>query len=308
MRRDDVGFVSAGSAISATLFLPDPAPSSSVPAIVVCNGFAGTKADKEPVARPFADTGYAVLTFDYRGWGESEGEPGAVVPLEQVDDIRNALSFLETRPDVAADRMGLFGISFGGGNATYAAAVDRRVAAAVSFSGVGDGESWLRGMRTEWEWRGYVDDLYEDRRRRVAGGSGRRVDPFEEIMVSTPERRAVRGSAGGGIASPLSSGEAIAEFRPYEVARRISPRAILWMCVAGDVVVPATHSRRMYARAGSPKKLVVLPGDTHYRAYETYAPQIEAHALDWFDRYLPSGGRVEIERDGVPCPREEDQV
>src|SRR5215813_6850042 len=79
-----------------------------------------------------------------RGCGQSEGVRGRVICLEQVEDTQSALSFLATRPEIDADRIGVMGASFGAAVAIYTAGVDQRVAACVSAGGWGDGEKKFR--------------------------------------------------------------------------------------------------------------------------------------------------------------------
>jgi alpha-beta hydrolase superfamily lysophospholipase len=59
----------------------------------------------------FSDRGYAVLTIDYRGFGESEGSHWHLDPKEQVADVRNALTYLAQREEVEETRLGLYGTS-----------------------------------------------------------------------------------------------------------------------------------------------------------------------------------------------------
>lgn len=263
LEREDVTLYSHGTRLSVSYYRP-ASVTGRAPGLVFCPGFTGTRANPlyEIFLEPLTAAGYGVLVPDYRGWGQSEGEPGAIFPLDQVEDVRTGLSYLETRDDVAPNRLGLFGISCGGGNATYATGVDERVRAAVSVFGVGDGAAWLRGMRREYEWRELLRELAEDRRERALTGRGRTVDPTEEIMVASPERRALKGG-GTRIRTPLACADAIMDYRPVDVAARIAPRAMLWVCAAGDPVVPAEQTRRMYEAAGEPKKLVVLPAEAH---------------------------------------------
>jgi len=60
-----------------------------------------------------------VLVFDYRGFGDSEGEPGIILPMRQAQDLRNAIPYLETRPEVDPDRIGMFGSGGTGGANRY---------------------------------------------------------------------------------------------------------------------------------------------------------------------------------------------
>ena len=60
------------------------------------------------------ELGYVTLGFDMRGCGDSEGEFGRVICLEQVEDTRSALTFLQKHPAVDPDRIAVIGSSFGG--------------------------------------------------------------------------------------------------------------------------------------------------------------------------------------------------
>lgn len=268
-------------------FYPPHHPQGAAPAIAFCPGFTGTRLN--PMYRrwvdPLTEAGYAVLVPDYRGWGESEGPAGAIYPLQQVRDVRAGISYLETRTDVDSERLGVVGVSFGGGHASYIAGVDDRVRAGVSIFGVGDGRLWLRGMRREYEWQDLLTRLAEYDRRCVLSGESERVDPTDEIMIASPERRALKGS-GSAQTTPLDCAGAIMEYRPADVSAAISPRAMLWMCMSGDPVVPPAQSQLMYAAAAEPKRLVVLPGQMHYEGYERYQVTIVREVLGWLERYL----------------------
>jgi dienelactone hydrolase len=62
--------------------------------IVMCHGFAGIKEGVLPgLATLLAEAGYTPLTFDFRGFGGSEGPVGRLVPDEQVEDTVHALEF-----------------------------------------------------------------------------------------------------------------------------------------------------------------------------------------------------------------------
>lgn len=99
----DVRFPSAGVDCAGTLYLP---PNATTPAagLVMGNGFANVRQMYLPeYAEAFATAGLAVLTIDYRFLGESDGDPRQqVLPESQCDDLRNALTWLSQRPDVAS--------------------------------------------------------------------------------------------------------------------------------------------------------------------------------------------------------------
>ncbi|HET8529143.1 MAG TPA: alpha/beta fold hydrolase [Gaiellaceae bacterium] len=288
--REDVEYRSDGDTI-AGWFHP-AAGSGPAPAIVFCPGFTGTRqaAFYQPYVERFVDAGYGVLLADYRGWGDSGGPRGEIVPLRQVADVRNALGYLETRDDVDPARLAVVGVSFGGGNALYTAAVDERVRAVVSVSAVTDGRAWMRSMRREYEWHELLDRLAEDRRARTRGEEGAVVDPTEEILVSTPERRTttVKGNVPAALTpkrTPLWCAQEVIDFRPVEKAAQISPRAALLFYVARDAVVPGEQSEWAYAAAGEPKKLVRLDGDKHYEAYLEHFDRIAGETLAWLSAH-----------------------
>lgn len=96
MRIRDVEWQRDGETIVGQMYTPDGA--GPFPGIVLCHGFAGVKELLLPAyAEPFAQAGFAALTFDYRGFGGSEGEPGRILPERQIDDTQSAVDFLSTQ-------------------------------------------------------------------------------------------------------------------------------------------------------------------------------------------------------------------
>lgn len=149
-QRSDVEFRSRTDLCRAWLFAPDPAPGAgsgpgtrSSPCIVMAHGLGGTRNAKlEPYARRFADAGYAVLLFDYRHFGNSEGAPRQLVSIHrQLQDWEAAIGFARTLPTVDPGRIALWGSSFSGGHVIVAAARDGKVAAISAQGPMMDGLS-----------------------------------------------------------------------------------------------------------------------------------------------------------------------
>lgn len=288
-QREDVEYRSDGTIVRGWLHLPDT--DGPAPAIVFCPGYSGTRqaAFYQPYVAALVEAGIGVLLSDYRGWGDSDGERGVIDPRMQTDDLRAGLSYLETRPEIDRARLGLVGVSFGGGHATWINGIDRRVRAAVSISGVGDGADFLQSMRRRYEWYEFLDRLDEEARSLVLGGEPTLVHPNEDIQIPTPERRSttVKGPVDASkvqTRTPLANARAIIDYAP----RRLAPetRRMLWVCVEHDAVVPSDHSRRMYLAAPQPKRLVMLPGSAHYRAYVDHLDAIRDEMLAWFAEHL----------------------
>jgi len=269
-----VSFYSAGLELRGVLYRPAPPRSGPAPAVVLCHGFTAVKElYLPPFARSLAAAGFAALAFDCRGFGESQGPPGRLIPDEQVEDVRQALTFLESRPDVDGRRMALFGTSFGGGIAVAAAARDPRARAVVSSVGVSDGERWLRGMRPYWEWVEFRRRVEQDRRARVLRGTSEWV---ERDTIAPPDpaaaaahRAAGRLVPGRRVRLPLESADAIMEFKPESLVDRLSPRPLLVVVAGEDRRVPPEEGYRLFERAGEPKRLVELPGAGHHDVYES---------------------------------------
>src|SRR5207245_3855316 len=123
---------------AAWFFLPEQARSGRrVPAVAMAHGIGYVKEMYlEPFARRFAAAGIAALVFDYRGLGGSGGEPRQrVFPRDQMEDYRNALTWLSLQSEIDDDRPGVWGTSFSGRHATAVASHDHRLKDACTQTG-----------------------------------------------------------------------------------------------------------------------------------------------------------------------------
>jgi alpha-beta hydrolase superfamily lysophospholipase len=289
LERENVEYWSGGARIRGWFYATAGPPA---PALVLCPGFTGTKfaAFYTPYIKHLVEGGWNVLLADYRGWGESEGPRGEIVPLRQVADIRAGLTYLETRPDVDALALSVFGVSFGGGVAVHAAGLDARIRCCIAVSPVSDGTQWLRQMRREYEWYEFLAEVKADEQDRNRGHAPMSSPAADGIMVPTPERLAttVKGTIPDGMvpkSTPLWCAQEIMDFRPLDIAQRISPGALLLFNVSRDAVVPPEHARNIFERAQEPKRLVPLEGAAHYGAYLEHFSTISGTSLDWLRRY-----------------------
>jgi uncharacterized protein len=132
--RSDVSFVVNGSTQLGAWPFPPTNGYLPRPAITMAHGYAGVREHGiAEFAKAFADAGFVVLLHDHRTFGVSDGEPRQDVdPWGQIADWRRAISYLESRPEVDAGRIGLWGTSYAGGHALVLGATDRRIACVVS--------------------------------------------------------------------------------------------------------------------------------------------------------------------------------
>ena len=292
MREEAVEFFSEGTRVAGLLRLPDGA-AEPLPAVVQGPGWLGLAEAKayEPWHAALVEAGYAVLVFDYRGHGRSDGERGWILPDRMVEDVINAVTYLETRPEIDGGRIGAFGIgATGAGNAIVAAAADPRIRCVAVQSVIADGALWLRRMRGEPEWQAYRRRVAEDARTFVRTGVSELVDPRAEIMVAAPERARYSGKkdvdAKMETRFHLQSAAAIMRYRPIDVVDRIAPRGLLLISVADDAVTPDEHATALFERAGSPKRLVRQHDTTHYESYTKNFDVLSREIVAWYDEHL----------------------
>jgi pimeloyl-ACP methyl ester carboxylesterase len=290
-----IEFHVGGAVLRGVLHLPGAA-GMRVPTVIDPPGWltvccaSAPNSISEPFHEGLVQAGFAVLSFDYRGFGASDGERGWIDPGHQIEDLLAAITFAETRDELDSERVGLFGMgALGAGNAIYAAAYDDRVRAVVVQSPVADGAAWLRDMRRRYEWHEFLGRVADDRRLRVLGHQGAKVDPRQEIMIASPERAASGREANDGrIGSDfyLGSVDKLTQYRPLDVIGRIRYCPILVVGVANDAVTPVDHAISLYEAAAPPKRLIIQRKVSHYESYRVNFSQLMVETTGWFARHL----------------------
>ncbi len=131
--RHDVEFPGfGGTRLRGWLYLPEGR--TPAPGIVMAHGFSAVKEMcLDSFAEVFCAGGLAVLVYDHRNFGTSDGEPRQEInPWAQARDYRHALGWLGQRPEVDGARLGIWGSSFSGGEVLVVGACDERVKAVVA--------------------------------------------------------------------------------------------------------------------------------------------------------------------------------
>jgi fermentation-respiration switch protein FrsA (DUF1100 family) len=290
-----VSFYSEGVKLAGDLSLPaDLAAGERRAGIVLCHGYTGVRSLYLPDnARVLNAAGYVVLSFDYKGWGDSEGPRSRLAPYSRVADVQAALSFLAAQPEVDPDRLGIYGTSYGGATVVWVAAIDPRVQCVVSVVGIGHGARWMRSVRRPDEYADLLERAAADRTRRALEGSSEFVERGEILL---PDRQSAvlaeaarRNNPGAVNRIPLEYIDDTLGFNPEWVVDKIAPRPILFITTDDDRLVPPAESESLYARAGEPKKLVVLKGCGHYEVYagEPFRQVMDATTA-WYAGHLPA--------------------
>lgn len=296
---EKISFYSEGHRLNGYIRIPK-STKGKIPGIVCCHGYSGMiEMYMQDIAQRLTEAGYATVIFYHRGLGESEGPRGRIIAREQVEDIRNAMTYLQTVAEVNPDRIGLYGTCMGGSNAVCAAAVDRRAKCVVSTVGTGSGERFLKGLRRGYEWLQLRKQIEEDRLNRVLTGKSKNI-AYEEIMLYDPSypasghgRQAGRFHEKFGVKGyTFESLDALLDHQPELVVDRISPRPILFIHMGDDVIAPLQESLILYEKAKEPKKLIIMDGYGHGDVYKYRNPEVfekvMSAAIDWYKTHLPA--------------------
>jgi fermentation-respiration switch protein FrsA (DUF1100 family) len=295
IERKDVEFEADGAVtLRGWLFLPDgPGPH---PAITMAHGYAGVKEHGlEPFARAFAEDGFVVLVHDHRTFGASDGEPRQDVdPWQQIADWRRAISYLESRPEVDADRIGLWGSSYAGGHAIVLGATDRRLRTVVSQVPTISGyEQGLRRVAPDAV-AALEESFAQDERARFRGeaphtvavvssdpampASYRSQEAIDFYLQPTPD----------GVWENKVTVRSTRAARMYEPGiwiTRVSPTPLLMVVALGDAVTVTDLALAAYERALEPKRLQLIPGG-HFDPYTSQFDQASGAARAWFREHL----------------------
>ncbi|MDH3213414.1 MAG: alpha/beta hydrolase [Myxococcales bacterium] len=298
--RTDVSFPSREVRCKGWLYLPDDLPQGRrTPAIAMAHGFSAVKEMfLERFAERFAAEGFAVLVFDFRFLGESEGKPRAqILPHEQHEDYRNAITWLSRRPEIDPERIGIWGTSYSGGHVLHLAAFDPRVKAAVAqVPAVGIWKQMLHANGRE-ALQGLLAMLTLDRIARFDGGAVNTMKvvapPGEPCVLATPDAWEWFQEHGDAIASTwenrvsIESLERMIEYDPAGAIELVSPTPLQMIVAEHDSLIPIDVARQAFERAGEPKQLTVLPcGHFDVYATEPWFSRASDAAAEWFKAHL----------------------
>jgi uncharacterized protein len=166
----EVEFQSGHETIRAHLYLPEG--DGPHPIVVMAGGWCYVRELVQPTyAEQFVANGAAALVFDYRRLGASDGSPRQHIdPNDQLEDYRNAITFVSGFREVDENQISVWGISYSGGHALIIGATDWRVKHIMSVVPVVDGWVNLRRVHGTVGFRKLLAAVREDRVNRFKTG------------------------------------------------------------------------------------------------------------------------------------------
>jgi fermentation-respiration switch protein FrsA (DUF1100 family) len=307
--RKKVGFLSEGHKIVGNLFRPDNFKEGDVlPAIVMDGPMTGVKEQVAGLwAERVAKAGFITLAFDHRNFGESEGIPRQHEdPSKKIEDLKNAISFLASLPEVDASKVGAWGISMGGGYVLQLAAWDRRIKAiSIVASGLDLGDTFLEMMGKEALVK-RLEELNAARQKHYDTGEVQYIpavatggkpaamtgdEPFEYYGTSRSW------SPGWVNRYTTESIENLMSFNAVPYAHHVAPTPLLIIHGKNDKYCLPKFAQEVYDKAGEPKEIMWLDAPNHIDLYdvEKYVEPAVNKTAEWFNKYLIGKSRLRKE-------------
>ena len=290
-----VSFKSNGLTIAGMLYLPAGFQSSTqpCPAIVIGHPGAGVKEQAAGLyAGLLAEKGYITLAFDAAYQGESEGLPRNYEdPEQRIEDIKAAVTFLSTMPEIDANRIGVLGICASGGYGVAATATDHRIKVLATVCAAGIGHQFRHGGDGQQSPAVIQALLNQAAADRQAVANGATPGEFPIFPANAEQAKAMGHHVYEGweyyctdrgfhLRSAKTftwkSVELVAGFDAFRFADMIAPRPLLM--IAGSEAKTLWMTQEAMETAKEAKELFMIDGATHVDLYdkmEFVAPAID---------------------------------
>jgi pimeloyl-ACP methyl ester carboxylesterase len=257
--------------LDADLHLPDDGGAGApYPILITASGYQGLKVlHPERFARALTPFGFAVLAFDYRGFGASEGERGRLAPQDWAEDVRAAVDRVVVVDDVDRSRIGLVGWALGGGVVVAEASEDPRVRAVAAINCISDGRRSTENMHDEASWTRLLGRIEMDRGRRATIGRSEITSPWDIVRLDLDAETSdhvtteLYKAAGYGSGVTLESADLLLRFSPESVVHRLAGRPLLIVHGERNRLHGLEEARSLYDHAQEPKQLIVLEDSGH---------------------------------------------
>lgn len=288
LHKRDLPIPTPGGVLAATVYSKDEALAR--PTIILSHGFCGIRQVLVPsFAEFFAARGFHALTFDYRGFGGSEGERGRLVPAMQIEDIDQVVRWAARQPFVLPEGLGLWGTSLGGAHVIEVAARNAFVQCVVSQLAFGDGMSLITEKMSEEARASFIETLDKMHERKLANGKETMVsinrvlsDPdskafFEDVRVRHPEID---------IRIPFLTVREMLSYSPANAASEVRQPTLI-VAAEEDIVNPPGQAELLYKALAGPKDWHLQPGARHYDLYShPHFEPVAERQYRWFADHL----------------------
>jgi cephalosporin-C deacetylase-like acetyl esterase len=297
----DVEFKSSDDTVRGWLITPDA--EGPFPIVIMAGGWCYVKELVQPhYARHFVEAGLAVLLFDYRNFGSSDGARRQHIdPNMQLEDYRNAISYAERLEEVESERIGVWGLSYSGGHALVIAATDPRVKCCTSQIPVVDGYRNMRRVHGTVGFRRFRGLLLADRRNRFVTGEDGYLPhaapdnvaevatwPFPETFETFRELKAAEAPAYEN-RSTIESAELLMSYNVFPFLERIlDVPTLVIVAEEDDLTLWDLEIAAYNAIPTAKKRLMTIRDSTHMTLYSdrTLLDQAATAARDWLVEHL----------------------
>lgn len=262
------------------------------PAIIMLPGFSALKEHGlDPFARLFASAGFLVLVYDHRNFGESDVDVALEVdPALQINDLHAAVRYLQTRTDVLADKIGLWGTSFAGGHVLVAAVENPEITAVVAQVPFVQGHHLSLQQQKPEKWQALQQLYLADRAARAKDEAPKMTavvtaDPSQSAIMKQPDAYTFFTSIPSWPNQvTLHSIENSGNYYPIDSLSSLTVPT-LFIVAEQDTINPTALALAAYEKITAAKDLCMIPGE-HFAPHNEAFPQSSQAALAWFKRYL----------------------
>lgn len=275
--------------IATTVYTPSRRLNN--PVVILCHGFCGIQDILLPnFAQAFSDVGFTAITFDYSGFGASDGERGRLIPATQIQDIVSVIDWTKTLPECDAERIGLWGTSLGACH-VFGAAVERpEVKCIVSQMGFADGEEIVTGSMNQDDKKAFIATLDKMAEKREITGKEMFVS-ITKVLADEESKKFFEDNKNKfpamDIKIPFLTVRETLMYKPSDNASKTSSPTLVVVAEL-DTVNPPSQGIALYESVGGESKsLCIIEGAKHYEIYkgEQFNGAVY-HQINWFKEYL----------------------
>jgi pimeloyl-ACP methyl ester carboxylesterase len=263
------------------------------PGIILTPGFSALKEHfLAQFAEYFVSLGFCTLLYDHRNFGASDGRIRLEVdPWQQVSDMKDAITFLQTRKEVEQDKIGLWGTSFSAGHVLMMASDDARVKAGVLQAPFVVGHHLSLQEKKPEIFAALQKKYAMDAKIRMQKGR----PMFTPVVTNDPEKSAImkeREAYDFFTSVPtwenkvtLHSIENSGNYYPIQQIPNIQHTPLLYIVANNDTICKTEDALNAFAKTSSSKHLLMIEGH-HFSPFYEQFEICSRNAGEWFLAHL----------------------